>query len=208
VPKIENKNEQDKHMKETLHILRGFKRLLVGGCLISFALTGTVIAAFGVHLVPVLLDRGLGQTAYLVGMAMGPTQVLVRVIDATLWRGFHPLSVALISGSAVALAVAALLVPSSEVALALGFAVLFGAGQGLASIVRGAVPLALFGAHGLGRRLGQLAGLRNVSAAAAPVLFAVAQQAIGLAATLWLSLAIALAGLALLAPLRKLALAR
>lgn len=175
---------------------------------ISFALTGTVIAAFGVHLVPVLLDRGLGQTAYLVGMAMGPTQVLVRVIDATLWRGFHPLSVALISGSAVALAVAALLVPSSDVALALGFAVLFGAGQGLASIVRGAVPLALFGAHGLGRRLGQLAGLRNVSAAAAPVLFAVAQQAIGLAATLWLSLAIALAGLALLVPLRKLALAR
>ena len=58
---------------------------------VSFALTGTTIAAFGVHLVPVLLDRGLGQTAYLVGMAMGPTQVLVRVVDATLWRGFHPL---------------------------------------------------------------------------------------------------------------------
>ncbi|NBB99135.1 MAG: MFS transporter [Alphaproteobacteria bacterium] len=175
---------------------------------VSFALTGTAIAAFGVHLVPVLLDRGLGQSAYLVGMAMGPTQVLVRVVDATLWRGFHPLSVALISGGAVALAVAALLVPSSGLALALAFAVLFGAGQGLASIVRGAVPLALFGSVGLGRRLGQLAGLRNVSAAAAPVLFAVAQQAIGLVATLWLALFIALCGLVLLLPLRKLALMR
>ena len=60
-----------------------------------FALTGITIAAFGVHLVPVLLERGLGQNAYLVGMAMGPTQVLVRVVDATLWRGFHPLSVAM-----------------------------------------------------------------------------------------------------------------
>ena len=175
---------------------------------VSFALTGTAIAAFGVHLVPVLLDRGLGQSAYIVGMAMGPTQVLVRVVDATLWRGFHPLSVALVSGGAVALAVAALLVPGSDIGLAIAFAVLFGAGQGLASIVRGAVPLALFGPDGLGKRLGQLAGLRNVSAAAAPVLFAVAQQAIGLAATLWLSLAIALAGLALLMPLRKLAAAR
>lgn len=175
---------------------------------VSFALTGITIAAFGVHMVPVLLDRGLGQAAYLVGMAMGPTQVLVRVVDATLWRGFHPLSVALISGSAVALAVAVLLVPSSDIGLALAFAVLFGAGQGLASIVRGAVPLTLFGPQGLGRRLGQLAGLRNVSAAAAPVLFAVAQQAIGLAATLWLTLAIALAGLALLLPLRRLAQAR
>lgn len=175
---------------------------------VSFALTAVVIAAFGVHLVPVLLDRGLGQTAYLVGMAMGPTQVLVRVVDATLWRGFHPLSVALISGSAIAFAVGALLVPSSDVAVALAFAVLFGAGQGLASIVRGAVPLALFGPVGLGRRLGQLAGLRNVSAAAAPVLFAVAQQAIGLTATLWLSLIVALAGLVLLVPLRKLALTR
>ncbi|MCL1629697.1 MFS transporter [Roseibaca sp. V10] len=174
---------------------------------VSFALTGIAIAAFGVHLVPVLLERGLGQTAYLVGMAMGPTQVLVRVVDATLWRGFHPLSVALISGSAVALAVAVLLVPSSDMGLALAFAVLFGAGQGLASIVRGAVPLALFGPAGLGQRLGQLAGLRNVSAAAAPVLFAVAQQTIGLSATLWLCLVIALAGLALLIPLRKLALA-
>ena len=174
---------------------------------VSFALTGIAIAAFGVHLVPVLLERGLGQTAYLVGMAMGPTQVLVRVVDATLWRGFHPLSVALISGSAVALAVAVLLVPSSDMGLALAFAALFGAGQGLASIVRGAVPLALFGPAGLGQRLGQLAGLRNVSAAAAPVLFAVAQQTIGLSATLWLCLVIALAGLALLIPLRKLALA-
>lgn len=174
----------------------------------AFALTGIVIAALGVHLVPVLLARGLGDTAYLVGMAMGPTQVLVRVVDATLWRGFHPLSVALISGGAVALAVAALLVPSSDIALAIAFAMLFGAGQGLASIVRGAVPLALFGPDGLGKRLGQLAGLRNISAAAAPVLFALAQQAIGLAATLWLALAIAVAGLALLVPLRKLAAAR
>ncbi|WP_227427078.1 MFS transporter [Roseibaca sp. Y0-43] len=173
----------------------------------SFALTGIVIAALGVHLVPVLLERGLGQTAYLIGMAMGPTQVLVRIVDATLWRGLHPLGVAIISGSAVVCAVLALLLPGS-VALALAFAVLFGAGQGLASIVRGAVPLALFGTPGLGRRLGQLAGLRNVSAAAAPVLFAVAQQAIGLAATLWLSLVIALAGLALLWPLRKLAMPR
>jgi len=174
---------------------------------VSFALTGITIAAFGVHLVPVLLERGLGQNAYLVGMAMGPTQVLVRVVDATLWRGFHPLSVAMISGSAVVLAVLALLLPG-DLGLALAFAVLFGAGQGLASIVRGAVPLALFGPVGLGRRLGQLAGLRNVSAAAAPVLFAVAQQTIGLPATLWLTLAIALAGLALLVPLRKLAPAR
>jgi MFS family permease len=179
------------------HIPRAF--WLLGA---SFALTGIVIAAFGVHMVPVLLARGLGDAAYLVSMAMGPTQVLVRIVDATLWRGFHPLSVALISGGAVACAVAALLAPNAEIALAVAFAVLFGAGQGLASIVRGAVPLALFGSAGLGRRLGQLAGLRNVSAAAAPFLFAVAQQTIGLAATLWLALGIALAGLALLVPLR------
>lgn len=164
----------------------------------SFALTGIVIAALGVHLVPSLLALGLGQSAYLIGMTMGPAQVLVRLVDATLWRNYHPLSVALFSGLAVALAVGALQIAGAGLAFALAFALLFGAGQGLASIVRGAVPLALFGATGIGRRLGHLAALRNVSAAAAPFAFALGVEFAGIAATLHAALGIALLGLTLL----------
>ncbi|MCC5956883.1 MAG: MFS transporter [Natronohydrobacter sp.] len=164
----------------------------------SFALSGIVIAALGVHLVPSLLALGLGQQAYLIGMLMGPAQVLVRILDATLWRNYHPLSVALISAMAIVLAVAALQLAGSGLAYAVGFAVIFGAGQGLASIVRGAVPLALFGAAGIGRRLGYLAALRNLTGAAAPFAFAFGSQALGLPVTLALSLGIALGGFALI----------
>lgn len=165
---------------------------------ISFALTGIVIAALGVHFVPSLLALGLGSQSYLIGMLMGPAQVMVRLVDATLWRNYHPLSVALISGMAVALAVAALQLAGQGLAFAVGFALIFGAGQGLASIVRGAVPLALFGPAGIGRRLGHLAALRNVTAAAAPFAFALGTELMGLSRALHVSLAIALLGFALL----------
>ncbi len=164
----------------------------------SFALTGIVIAALGVHLVPSLLALGLGQHAYLIGMLMGPAQVMVRLVDATAWRSYHPLTVALISGMAVAVAVVALQLAGQGMAFAIAFALIFGAGQGLASIVRGAVPLALFGPTGIGRRLGHLAALRNVTAAAAPFAFALGTERLGLPLTLQLSLAIAILGFALL----------
>lgn len=171
---------------------------------VAFALLAIVIAALGVHMVPVLIAMGLGTQAYLVGMAMGPAQVVIRVIDATVLRNLHPLDVAIISAAALALALVALFFAPASIALALAFAVLFGAGQGLTSIVRGAVPLALFGAQGFGRRLGHLAMLRSLFAAAAPFAFALLQAQLGLSLTLGVALGVTLGGLGLLFWLRAL----
>ena len=170
----------------------------------SFALTGFVIAALGVHLVPNLIALGLGQSAYLVGMLVGPAQVAVRIVDATVWRNLHPLVVAMISSSAIVLAMGALLLAPFGLAFAMVFAVLYGAGNGLASIVRGAVPLALFGARGIGRRLGHLAALRNMTAAAAPLIYALSAEGMGLGRTVLIALGIALLGLVLLLRLQGL----
>lgn len=170
---------------------------------LSFAVTGMVIAAIGVHLVPVLLARDLGQMAFVIGMLMGPAQVGVRLIEAGFWRNWHPVSVALVSGLAVPLSLLALLLPWEGLALAALFAVLFGAGQGLASIVRGSVPLVLFGSHGIGARLGQLAALRVVAGAAAPLLFALGQARLGTDATLAVSVLLACIGLGALWVLRR-----
>lgn len=53
-----------------------------------------------VHLIPVLQALDLQGTAYLVGMLMGPAQVLIRLTDALFWKSLHPVNVALISASA------------------------------------------------------------------------------------------------------------
>lgn len=160
----------------------------------GFALSGMLIAAMGVQMVPILLALDLGDAAYLVAMAMGPAQVAIRIVDATLWRRRHPLWVALVSALAVVAAVGLLPLAGGATGLAMVCVILFGAGHGLASIVRGAVPVALFGAIGLGRRLGRLAALRAMLAALAPFLFALGHQALGLTTALLICGAVGLAG--------------
>ena len=155
---------------------------------LSFALSGALIAGFGVHMVPILAAAGLGAQAVAVGMLVGPAQVSIRLVDALFWRGLHPVSVALVSGLALPVAVLGLLAGLPVLAAGAGFAVLFGFGQGLASIVRGSVPLALFGAQGYGARLGNLALLRTLASAGAPVAMAWLIAAAGVEGALWVSL--------------------
>ena len=56
--------------------------------------------------------------------------------------------------------------------VAAAFALMFGGANGLVTITRGAVPLALFGAAGYGRLMGRLAGPFLVMQAAAPLVMA------------------------------------
>ena len=61
---------------------------------------------------------------------------------------------------------------------AVAFAIMFGVANGLITIARGAVPLALFGAAGYGRTIGRIAGPALIITAVAPVVVAfVAERA-------------------------------
>jgi hypothetical protein len=59
-----------------------------------------------------------------------------------------------------------------SVATAAAFALMFGAANGLVTIARGAVPLALFGPAGYGRLIGRIAGPSLLMQAAAPLVLA------------------------------------
>jgi MFS family permease len=159
-------------------------RLAFWAVAISFALSGVLTSALAVHLVPVLQALGLGGAATLVAMLMGPAQVLIRLVDALFWRGLHPLTVAVVSAAALPAAIVVLLAVPHPLAAGAAFAVLFGLGAGLSSIVRGSVPLALFGAAGYGARLGRLAAIRTVLGAGAPFILAAGLEAFGPAAAL------------------------
>lgn len=71
--------------------------------------------------------------------------------------------------------------PGRRIAL---FAALHGAGNGLITIARGTLPLAIFGAAGYGLRTGILAAPARVTLAAAPFAFGVLLDAIGTFAVL------------------------
>jgi hypothetical protein len=165
---------------------------------ISFALTGALVSAFGVHMVPVLAASGLGAGATAVAMLVGPSQVAIRLVDAVFWRNLHPLTVAAVSALALPVATVPFLAGAPALGAGIAFAACFGIGQGLSSIVRGSVPLSLFGPEGYGARLGRLALIRTVLSAGAPFGFAALMAAVGPQAAL---AAMAALGVAAAAPL-------
>jgi hypothetical protein len=70
---------------------------------------------------------------------------------------------------------------------AAAFAVLFGGANGLMTIARGAVPLALFGADGYGKLMGRIAAPFLLMQAAAPWVMAIVIERISDAAALALA---------------------
>lgn len=61
----------------------------------------------------------------------------------------------------------------------MAFAILFGFGSGLTSIVQGSLPLYLFGSDGYGALLGRISAARLLASALAPFIFAYLMTQVG-----------------------------
>jgi MFS transporter len=151
----------------------------------GFASYAFVPSALSAQLLAIFHRFGLAPaTVVAIGMLFGPAQVLARICELSFARRLHPLWIA---RAAVALLVAAFvllaLLPFSAILAAI-FAVMYGMANGLLTIARGTVPLALFGAAGYGRLMGRIGGPYLVVQAAAPVVLTFvadrASDAIGL----------------------------
>jgi len=172
----------------------------------AFAAGGFVVSAVGATLLVLMRDLGYATAmATLAGSLIGPSQVAARLIEYARRNLFSPPLTAIIAALAMVLGLfalaGALIQPFA--AFAIAFAVFYGAGQGLTSIVRGVLPLHYFGAAGYGRTMGTLASTRIVASAIAPFSVIWLNEAVGPSAAL-----AALAGMACLAVLATLALTR
>jgi hypothetical protein len=94
---------------------------------------------------------------------------------------------ALVAAALLPIGLAVLVVTTPWVPGAFVFAILFGMGSGLASIVGGTLPLELFGRDGYGARLGWVTAARQLSSAVAPFALAAAIAKAGIVPTLWLT---------------------
>jgi len=122
------------------------------------SLNGFVLGALSIHIVPVLQASGLAAAAAVwLASLKGVAQVGGRVVEMTWWRGLHPLAVGRISLGLLPVSLALLIAGGSSFEMALAFTLIMGASQGIVTIVRGAVPLALFGPKGYGAVLGLIA---------------------------------------------------
>jgi MFS family permease len=144
------------------------------------AASAVVFGALAVHLVPLLEATGLAAaTAVFIASLKGVAQVGGRIWDLTLARKWHPIDVGRVSIAFMPLSFAVLMLGGASATTAFLFVVLFGISNGLVTIMRGAVPLALFGPKGYGEVLGILATPYLLLAALSPLGFAVVVERFG-----------------------------
>lgn len=138
----------------------------------AFAMAWVVTAGMAAHFPRILEAAGATTTEAIAASALiGPAQVAARVFEASVLARFHPLvsaRLAMITHPIGALVVA--LAGGGFIASA--FAILHGLGNGIVTIARGTVPLALFGPRNYGYRLGIIGAPARVLQAGAPLVFA------------------------------------
>jgi hypothetical protein len=137
------------------------------------SLNGFVLSVIAVQLVPLLEAAGLATAvAVWVASLKGFAQFGGRVVEIVFGRNLHAMTVTRIAIGVLPAAFVLLVLSPGNVGLILAFTLLMGASQGVITIVRGAVPLVLFGPAGYGAVLGLLATPILIVNAASPTLFA------------------------------------
>ncbi len=166
---------------------------------VVFALAWMVSGAMAAHLPRILEASGSSPaSAVLAGTLIGPAQVAARLAEVGFLGRIHPLLSARIAAALhpIGVALLALLGGASGTVAGL-FAVLHGAGNGVMTIARGTVPLAVFGPANYGYRLGLIGAPARLAQGVAPILFGALIDRFG-AGALMVSAAMSLGALACL----------
>jgi MFS family permease len=167
----------------------------------AFAAAWSVTGAMAAHLPRIVEAAGAstGQAVF-AGAMIGPAQVLARIAEAGFLSRYHPV---------VSTRLACLTHPIGAAILALAgggaasvFAIFHGAGNGILTIARGTLPLAIFGPENYGYRLGIIGAPARMAQAVAPLAFGLLIDAMG-SRVLIVSSALSLAALLALCLLRQ-----
>jgi hypothetical protein len=154
----------------------GWAFLLVAAAFAAYAFVPSGLSA---HLLAIFGRAGIdAATVVTIGTLFGPAQVGARICELAFARRVHPLDVARFAVGLLLVGFALVALFGLPVAIAATFMLMFGVANGLITIARGAVPLALFGAAGYGHLMGRIGGPFLVMQAIAPLVLAfVAERA-------------------------------
>jgi MFS family permease len=146
-----------------------------------FAATWFVQGAMAAHLPGLLQAVGASSAAAIAAASLvGPAQVGARIVEFGFLRSFHPISLARLASALHPIAAAFLVIFGAPGII--GFALLHGAGNGMITIAKGTLPLAVFGPQGYGLRSGLLSASARTVQAAAPFLFGLLLERVGIGA--------------------------
>ena len=137
------------------------------------SLNGYVFGVVSVQLVPLLEAAGLATAAAVwVASLKGVAQFGGRGVEIVFGRNLRAITVGRVAIGILPPSFLLLLLGTGGLPLVIVFTLLMGASQGVITIVRGALPLALFGAKGYGAVTGLIATPVLIVGAASPTIFA------------------------------------
>jgi MFS family permease len=151
-----------------------------------FGATWFVSTAMAAHLPRLLEALGAAPAAAVFAASLvGPAQVAARLVEFSLLRKAPPMiSARLATGLHP---IGAVLLATLGPVAAIPFVLLHGGGNGMLTIARGTLPLALFGPAGYGMRTGILAAPARILQGGAPLLFGLVLDRAGPLSALLLS---------------------
>jgi hypothetical protein len=144
----------------------------------TFAAAWTVTGAMAAHFPRILEAAGATPVeAIAAGALIGPAQVAARIVEASVLKRYHPI----VSTRLACLThpLGALIVALTGGGAASVFAVFHGSGNGILTIARGTLPLAIFGSQNYGYRLGLIGAPARLAQAVAPLAFGLLLNVMG-----------------------------
>jgi hypothetical protein len=138
----------------------------------TMMLSSIIVTVVSVHLIPVLQGYGYSAAAAVaLGALIGPSQVAGRVAELAIGRRVHPVWSTLAAGLMMGGGTAML---TFSVEMAATAIVIYAMGAGVSYIVRGTLPLVMFGADGYATLMGKLVFPSLIAQALAPWVAALA----------------------------------
>ena len=140
---------------------------------IVFTLIAIPITVMQTHFLGLMQGFGFEiASAIALGALIGPAQVGARFLEIFISKKISPLVSGIISTSIMSLGILCLIFSGYEPLLATLFVLFYGAGQGLSNIIRGSIPLYLFGQTNFGKTTGNINMYRTIMVAFVPFGFA------------------------------------
>jgi len=154
---------------------------------LSFTANMLAFSALSVHLFPLLQERGLAPAdSVMLAALIGPMQVLGRIVEVTFGKRFRAAQVGLVALLLLPISIVCLAAAGSGWPLLIAFAVLYGASNGVMTIVRAVLAAELFGRESFGAINGALSAPVILSRAVAPIAAALLWSAtVGYGLVLW-----------------------
>lgn len=157
-------------------------------------LTTFLNSGMSAHMIAMLAGLGLAASlAVWVSTLRGVGQSTARLCEVLFGARLHPFALAILATGLLPFCFVAGLFSGASLAAAVGFAFVYGAGNGLVTIARGTLPLALFDHRTYGALTGALLAPSFFAAALAPIAYALVIERFGEAAALHLSTGISAA---------------